>query len=134
MALFSLNAQTNGGPDAYGYTWRDSNDPNGQPYNWIDITNLPFVNSVKLLADDNVVGPFPMGFNFHYYWYDVDEFRIGSNGYITFNNGNMAVTFPPIPQPSKLNNYIAAFGSDLSFADAGSSENCDLPGNKKLGY
>ncbi|HRC32696.1 MAG TPA: T9SS type A sorting domain-containing protein [Bacteroidia bacterium] len=135
LALFSLKAQTNGGPDAYGYTWRDSNDPNGQPYNWIDITNLPFVNSVKLLADDNVVGPFPMGFNFHYYWYDVDEFRIGSNGYISFNNGNMAVPFPPIPQPSKLNNYIAAFGSDLSFADAGNPGECYFwksPGNDTL--
>lgn len=124
IAAFSANAQTSGGPDTYGYMWYDSNDPNGPAYNWIDITTLPGVNQVKDLADDNVVGPFQMGFNFHYYWYDVSSYRIGSNGYITFSNGNLAVPFPPIPQATKLNNYIAAFACDLNFDGSGNLGQC----------
>ena len=41
----------NGGPDTYGYTWKDSNDPNGPTYNWIDVTAFPNATQVKLLGD-----------------------------------------------------------------------------------
>src|ERR1043165_3879334 len=63
-----------GGPDLYGYTWKDSNEPDGPVYNWIDILPYPSSTQVKLLGDDNSRGPFAMDFNFHYYWYDVNQF------------------------------------------------------------
>src|SRR6185295_14251371 len=79
-------AQTSGGPDAYGYTWKDSNDPAGPVYNWIDIIPLPDAQEVKLLADDNNRGPFAINFPFHFYWYDDTMFWVGSNGYISFED------------------------------------------------
>jgi len=85
-----------GGPDAYGYIWRDDLDLNGPVYNWIDITTRPGVTLVENLGDDNTVGPFSLTFNFHYYWYDVNQFWIGSNGYIIFQNGQMSAPFPYI--------------------------------------
>ena len=45
-----------GGPDAYGYTWKDSNEPGGPAYQWIDITTTG--TQVTGLGDDNFAGPF----------------------------------------------------------------------------
>ena len=71
-------------PDDYGYTWVD-NDNGGSPvYNWVDITGTGVL--VEGLADDNAVGPFNIGFDFPFYWYMVDHFYIGSNGYISFSS------------------------------------------------
>ena len=55
LLIFS---QTSGGPDGYGYTWIDSNDPSGPIYNWVDI-ELPN-NLVAGLGDDNFIGSFPI--------------------------------------------------------------------------
>ena len=79
-----LQAQTTGGPDTYGYIWRDSNDPNGPAYSWVDVPTLAGATMVTGLADDNIRGPYAVGFPFHFYWYDVTTFRIGSNGYLAF--------------------------------------------------
>lgn len=130
VALFALGslltvnvqAQTSGGPDTYGYTWRDSNDPNGPAVNWTDITTAPGAVQVTGLADDNIRGPFPVGFSFHYYWYDVTTFRVGSNGYVGFSNTPVAHPFPLIPTPTGIQNYLAIMASDLTFTDpAGAS-------------
>ncbi|MEO0102427.1 MAG: hypothetical protein ABIK81_01850, partial [candidate division WOR-3 bacterium] len=61
-----------GGPDAYGYRWIDSDTtaPGAPVYNWIDITGIG--DTIRGLADDNVLGPFPIGFDFPYYWYTVN--------------------------------------------------------------
>ena len=113
-------AQTSGGPDAYGYTWRDSNDPNGPAYNWIDITTKPDASQIAGLSDDNNV-PSSIGFPFHFYWYDVNNIWIGSNGYLGFTNSPIAAPIPTIPASTLPNNYIAPFAADLNFDP--------LPGN-----
>jgi hypothetical protein len=107
-----------GGPDTYGYIWKDSNEPGGPNYNWIDITTLPGAVQVTGLSDDNNNGPFPIGFSFQYYWYTVSQFWVGSNGYIAFNNGQISSPFPTIPATTQPNNYIAPFASDLNFDGA----------------
>lgn len=114
-------AQTQGGPDTYGYVWRDSNDPNGPAYNWINIVGAPGAVQVSGLADDNIRGPYAIGFPFHFYWYDVTTFRIGSNGYIGFSSTPVAHPFPTIPTTTGIQNYMAIMASDLTFTDAGSN-------------
>ncbi|MCZ2356038.1 MAG: T9SS type A sorting domain-containing protein [Bacteroidia bacterium] len=117
-------AQTSGGPDTYGYVWRNSNDPNGPAYNWVEIAGLPNTVTVTGLADDNVVGPFAIGFNFPYYWLDATQVWIGSNGYIGFSSiANIASTsigFPGIPTafPINQNHFLAPMMCDLNFADS----------------
>ena len=115
LGLNSLFAQTTGGPDTYGYIWRDSNDPSGPVYNWIDVLPLAGAQEVRFLADDNTVGSFPIGFPFHYYWYDVSQFWVGSNGYLGFTNGQISAPFTTIPNVAGAQNFLAAMTCDLLF-------------------
>ena len=81
-----LNAQ---GPDDYGYTRTDSNDANGPTFNWIDISTSG--TEVMGFADDNSVPLIDMGMSFHYYWLDFDQVKLGSNGWISFNNVSLSL-------------------------------------------
>lgn len=111
-----------GGPDAYGYTWIDSNEPNGPVYNWIDITGIG--QQVNGLSDDNVVGPFPIASGFDFYWYTETELWIGSNGYIAFEQSTLAPSFDPIPTAGQGDNFIAPLLTDLNFAGSGNTGTC----------
>ncbi|HYV94286.1 MAG TPA: T9SS type A sorting domain-containing protein [Chitinophagales bacterium] len=113
-----------GGPDLFGYTWKDSNEPDGPAYNWIDITAFPNATQVKLLGDDNSRGPFPLNFNFHYYWYDVNQFWVGSNGYILFQDGQLASPFSAFANSALPNDVIGAFCNDLTFLNANNPGEC----------
>ncbi len=113
-----------GGPDAFGYIWRDNLDPQGPAYNWIDILSKPGRVLVERLSDDNTQGPFQMNFGFHYYWYDVNQFWIGSNGYIAFQSCQLSVPLPIIPNTSMPQDYIAAMAADLNFDGAGNPGQC----------
>jgi len=110
-----------GGPDAYGYRWidNDTTGPTNVPtYRWLDISTIG--TRVSGLGDDNVVGPFPIGFNFPYYWYRVNNFYIGSNGYIAFGDNQLAASpFTNLPNPARPNNVLAPLLSDLEFASFG---------------
>lgn len=122
--LITLSTFANfGGPDAFGYTWKDSNEPGGPNYSWWDISQIG--NPVTGLGDDNTLGPKPIGGFFQYYWYQVDKVWIGSNGYLCFDGpGNLASIFPPIPQAGGVNNYITGMMSDLNFLGTNNPGRC----------
>lgn len=128
VSLFSeiAMAQTSGGPDAYGYIWRDSYDANGPAYTWIDITGLSgTVDITDFLGDDNISGPYPLDQGFPFYWYSVNQFWIGSNGYIRFPSRlALASPFPAIPDSLLPNNYLAVMTSDLFFGNSGNPAQC----------
>jgi len=42
-----------GGPDDYGYVWKDSYESDGPDYGWIDILQYNTATQVTLLGDDN---------------------------------------------------------------------------------
>lgn len=109
-------------PDAYGYVWRDTTNVNGPDYQWIDISTVG-TNVTASLADDNVIGPISMGMTFKHYWNTYDKLYIGSNGYISFANSNIASTgtvgFPGMPSANGKNDVIAPLMADLVFNDPG---------------
>ncbi|TAL62963.1 MAG: T9SS type A sorting domain-containing protein [Bacteroidetes bacterium] len=111
----ALFAQTSGGPDAYGYTWKNQADPNGPAYNWKEIKGVG--TQITGLSDDNQKGPYSLGWNFHYYWADYGKIWVGSNGWLAFQNNSVlpAATFPTIPNTALPNNYLAAMSCDLTF-------------------
>jgi hypothetical protein len=72
IALLALSnnllfAQTSGGPDNYGYTWRNQSDTGfvnvpAPKYNWKEIKGKG--TKILGLGDDNRIGPFNMNWNF----------------------------------------------------------------------
>ena len=108
-----------GGPDAYGYTWIDSNEPGGPVYNWKNISVTGTL--VAGMGDDNWVGPFPIGFPFHYYWYDITQYWIGANGFLKFGTpGPISSTFPAsIPLAAVPNDFAAVYTMDYDLTVGG---------------
>ncbi len=115
------NLMGTGGPDDYGYTWIDSDEPGGPVFQWVDITGIG--TEVTGLADDNSVGPFMIGFDFPYYWYTVDRFYIGSNGWISFSGSsghNSAHPFARLPDTRPPNDLLCVLSGDIDFTKGGS--------------
>jgi N-acetylneuraminic acid mutarotase len=103
-----------GGPDLFGYTFKDSTEPDGPIADWAEITgtnNIPF-------GDDTWHGPYPIGFTFNYYGVDYTDFWAGSNGWLSLGGvdpGDAAFNNDcPLPNPLGIQNYIAAIHDDLS--------------------
>ncbi len=106
-----------GGPDDYGYRYIDSDTAGGPTYTWYDIKGVG--TEIAGMADDDVRGPFDIGFDFPYYWYTVSSFFLGSNGYIAFHDNTLAAPeFPLIPGISRPNNTIAVFMADMDPSDS----------------
>jgi hypothetical protein len=105
-----------GGPDAFGYTWIDSDEPGGPPVTWIDISleGIPVT-----LADDNYVGPFDIGFNFPFYENLYSQLYIGSNGYISFGAGYNSNQNVALPNANTPNNFLPVFWDDVNPAVGG---------------
>jgi hypothetical protein len=99
-----------GGPDAFGYTWIDSDDPAGPTYSWREISGTG--TAVALTDDDHAEVLLPFTFPF----YSELELlvKIGSNGYLTFGTEADDYSNDPIPDSWQPNNIIAPFWDDLN--------------------
>ena len=104
-----------GGPDAFGYQWRDSDGLDGPVYEWVDITADGLIAGT---GNDEMLGPFPLGFNFSFYESTYDSVRVCTNGFLSFTSLYPASDNVGIPEPYAPNNILAAFWDDLS-DDAG---------------
>jgi len=110
-----------GGPDLYGYEYLDSDTtaPGAPTYNWVSIKGAGI--EVTGLSDDTCLGPFPIGFEFPYYWYRADSVNISSNGYFSFSDrAKYMQPFSPVPGPQGPNDQLAALLSDLDPRDSAS--------------
>lgn len=116
-------AKAAGGPDTYGYRYMDNDDGDSAAYRWVD-TASGIWTTVQGIGDDNAVGPFPLGFEFPYYWYRVSQFWVHANGGISFSLPSRSWTpqnagdegFPNLQQPQDL---IGVIGLDLDLTAGG---------------
>lgn len=103
-----------GGPDDFGYTFKDSNEPGGPVYAWDEIAASGTLVTGWNGFDNGFAGPVPIGFDFKFYGASYNQLYVGSNGYVSFGNGFGAIpTDYPLPQPSDPNNMIALFAGDM---------------------
>jgi YVTN family beta-propeller protein len=102
-----------GGPDQFGYTFRDSNEPGGPSYTWEEISTTGAQVQGWTSYDDGYAGPIPIGFTFNYYGVDYTELFVGTNGFVSFGQGFGAIPGGALPQTYEPNNDIALFGGDM---------------------
>ncbi len=100
-----------GGPDEFGYSWIDSDEPGGPAYNWIDITDR---GAQLYMGDDDSQGPFDIGFNFPFYGQTFSTFRVCSNGFISFTSTMTPWSNLPIPGVDNPSDLVAPFWTDLA--------------------
>jgi len=108
-----------GGPDEFGYTWKDSNEPNGPLYEWIDITGVG--TPITGFHDDTNLGPFEIGFDFPFYGNMFSSFRACSNGWLSFTSSATTYSNASIPSGSEPYNLVAPFWDDLTFSSSGAA-------------
>ena len=99
-----------GGPDAFGYTWND-----GAPYSWIDAAS----GTPITLQDDQMAGPYPIGFDFDFYGNTYNTFYVSDNGRIAFVNQPETFNIPCLPSDSPYVGYIAFYWDDFNPTSGG---------------
>jgi hypothetical protein len=107
-----------GGPDAYGYSWIDSDITGGPTYSWIPENGGTAIGFAS--ADESVKVALP--FNFMFYENVYDSIYICSNGYVSFGAGYTAYSNGSIPSGATPNNAIYAFWDDLNPSPTGGGD------------
>ncbi|OZC01749.1 hypothetical protein BSZ36_01355 [Rubricoccus marinus] len=104
-------SQGSGGPDAFGYTWTDSDEAGGPAFDWVDISETG--TAISLGDDDSQQVLLP--FTFSFYGEDQTAVYIGSNGILSFGaTDSDSYTNDPIPTADTPNAMIAAYWDDLN--------------------
>jgi hypothetical protein len=100
-----------GGPDSFGYTWIDSNQPGGPAYNWVEISTVG--QNTGITGDDQALS-FTLPFNFSYYGNTYSSVYICSNGNLQFTTTpSTAWTNNTLPNASSPLNIVAPFWDDM---------------------
>ncbi|HET8948036.1 MAG TPA: S8 family serine peptidase, partial [Candidatus Polarisedimenticolia bacterium] len=100
-----------GGPDAFGYEFTDSDEPDGPVFAWKDITAT---GRTAIVAGDDVLSDaIPIGFPFSFYGRTFTSVRISGNGYLTFSDLEAPFDNLPLPNPGITGNLVAGYWDDL---------------------
>ncbi len=99
-----------GGPDGFGYIWRDSDESGGPVFDWVEIGEIG--TKLPLTGDDSRVVDLP--FDFPFYGDTKTSIRICSDGYLTFGTKGNAWANKPIPTSDEPNDMMAVYWDDLN--------------------
>ncbi len=106
--------RNSGGPDNFGYTWKDSNEAD-VTYNWIDISSTGTIIS----EGDDTSEEFSLPFTFNFYGQDYSSVNVSSNGFLSFTSTSTEWTNASLPNSTEPNALIAPFWDDLKpYGDA----------------
>ena len=114
-----MSIEANGGPDAFGYKWVDSDDSNGPAFEWNDISTTGteatnWIATGTYSAKDEGYAAVNLGFNFKFYGNVYSKVYACSNGYLTFSLPTASsYTNAGIPTAAEPNNFISPFWDDL---------------------
>ena len=106
-----------GGPDNFGYTWIDSDEPGGPVYNWIDISIIG--TPITFVHNDSTTTEMLIGFNFPFYGQDFTEYIVSANGWISFSSHSGAYSNTSLPSTQAPFDLVAGFWDDLDPLQSG---------------
>jgi len=106
-----LSPLNQGGPDTFGYTYKDSNESGGPIFSWEEISAT--VNQIQYWCGPDYSCELPIGFNFPFYRNIYTGVYFNIEGYISFGKGYGTIPTGSIPSLVTPNNEIAIFGGDL---------------------
>lgn len=101
-----------GGPDPYGYFWKDSSEPDGPAYDWFDISTIG--TALTISSEESFSSSFPIGFSFNFYGSSFNTLFVSDNGYISFTGDNSDWANSIIPNASEPNGIICGYWTDMS--------------------
>uniref|UniRef100_A0A7C3UX06 Uncharacterized protein n=1 Tax=candidate division WOR-3 bacterium TaxID=2052148 RepID=A0A7C3UX06_UNCW3 len=86
-----------GGPDDYGYWFKDETEPGGPVYNWIDTSGATQTN----IVGDDARGSITLPFNFNYYGQSYNTIWVCTNGcsLLALTQGQMPIIIPRFRTP-----------------------------------
>lgn len=108
-----------GGPDPFGYTWIDSDEPDGPAYSFTDISGTGTVCVLQPTgtfdAKDEGMATINLPFDFSFYGNYYNQLQVNTNGLITFDMSffDNAFTNQGIPNSDDPNLIVAPFWDDL---------------------
>lgn len=108
-----------GGPDAFGYQWVDSDEPDGPIFNWFDISTIGTEITTFTPTRDDGVATIPLPWAFPFYGINQTSVNVVTNGFLNFGATSTAFTNGAIPSSAAPNNAIYAFWDDLDFRTSG---------------
>jgi hypothetical protein len=112
-----------GGPDNFGYRWKDSDEPGGPAFDWVDISAIG-TPITTLTGDDQGSAPITLGFDFPFYGNVFNSIRVNTNGWLSFTStitsGTNSFSNAALPSGGTAfpENLLAAFWDDLDFRGA----------------
>jgi len=116
-----------GGSDNFGHMWKDSDEPGGPVFDWIDITGNG--TQIPITGDNATSGAINIGFPFSYYGTEYNELRVCTNGWLSFTSFLFSPANQPLPNNYAPRALIAALWDDLDF-HYNSTAYYELQGNK----
>jgi len=110
-----------GGPDAFGYRWRDSDSLAGPVFGWVDISAIgtPITAVTNGTLDDGNAQGIPIGFNFPFYGGAFGTVNVCTNGWLSFTSTSTSLSNSGLPSTGAPENLLAAFWDDLDLRTAG---------------
>jgi hypothetical protein len=112
-----------GGPDNFGYTWIDSEEPGGPAYNWVDISSVGTETVWSYGdSDDGYTDPVYMGMTFNFYGANYDSIIISTNGWASFLRTHEIFAWSEnhaLPMPSEISALLAVDWDNLDGGTAG---------------
>jgi hypothetical protein len=108
------STSASGGPDAFGYRFRDSDEPFGPVFSWVDISAV----GTRIMFNDNDqnLAPVAIGFSFPFYGTNFTTVRVCTNGWLSFTSAATVSDNQPLPAVgANPENMLAVFWDDLDF-------------------
>ncbi|MEK7251310.1 MAG: hypothetical protein AAB209_12910, partial [Bacteroidota bacterium] len=111
-----------GGPDAFGYSWIDSDEPPGPgvpTFNWFDISTIGTQITTWTGSGDDGYATVTMPWSFPLYGNTYTSLNVVTNGFLNFGATSTEYNNSAIPSVTVPNNAIYAFWDDLNFLTSG---------------